>query len=694
MTVMLNVLGACPLDCPDTCSWVVTVEDGRAIRLRGNPDHPFTRGALCGKVNRWLEHAAEPDRITHPLRRIGPKGAGRFERITWDEALDEIATRLDDVIATDGGEAIWPFWGCGTLGYLQGLEGFGGRRFFNTIGASNHDPTICSVAGATGLKYTIGSSAGLDPEDLAAAKLIILWGTNTLTSGHHLWKFIQDARHAGAYVVAIDPIRTRTARQADEHLAPIPGTDAALALGLLNVVVRLGAEDRDFIDRHTLGWPRFRERIAEYPPDRVAAITGIDAADIVALGERIARTRPTAIRATMGMQRHAGGGMALRTLACIPGVTGDWARRGGGVSYSTSGHFKLNKAGFFRDDLRERPVRTLVMTRIGEGLLDLDDPPVKALFVIAANPVGSNPHQNKVRRGLAREDLFTVVLEQFPTDTADYADIVLPATMQHEHMDLHEGYGHMYLAWNEPAVAPPGECLSTTETFRRLARRMGLTEPSLYDTDEELAEQLLDSGHPHLTGITLDRLRKEGFARLSVPDPFVPYAEGFPTPSGRLEFVSARAERAGLGDLPDYRPPAEVADAARAERYPLALISAASHHFLNTVFGNNAELRRRAGKPRVVLHPVDAAARDIADGDLVSVGNERGGFEAVVEVGDRVRPGVVATTKGHWAKFNGGATANATIDERDADLAGGAVFHDTRVEVTALTDPCEPSERH
>jgi anaerobic selenocysteine-containing dehydrogenase len=682
MTAELNVLGACPLDCPDTCGWVVTVRDGQAVRLRGNPDHPFTRGALCVKVNRWLEHAAGPDRILHPLRRTGPKGAGRFARITWDEALDEIAARLEGVLAEYGGEAIWPFWGCGTLGYLQGLEGFGGRRFFNLLGASGHDPTICSVAGATGLEYAIGTSAGLDPEDLAAAKLIILWGTNPLTSGHHIWKFVQDARRAGAHVVAIDPIRTRTARQADEHLAPIPGTDAALALGLLNVVVGLGAEDRDFLDRHTLGWPDFRARIAEYPPERIAAICGLDAREIVSLGERIARTRPTAIRATMGLQRHAGGGTALRLLACIPGVTGDWAHRGGGVSYSTTGHYQLNKAGLYRDDLRRGPVRTLSMTRIGEGLLDLDDPPVKALFVIAANPLASNPHQNKVRRGLAREDLFTVVMEQFPSDTADYADIVLPATMQHEHMDVHEGYGHMYLAWNEPAVAPPGECLPTTETFRRLARRMGLTEPSLYDSDERLAEQLLDSGHPHLTGITLDRLRKEGFARLSVPDPFVPYAEGFPTPSGRLEFRSSRAERDGLDAVPDYVPPAEVADAARAERYPLAMISAASHHFLNTVFGNNPELRRRAGTPRAVLHPRDAAARGLADGDLVSVGNDRGAFEAVAEVSDRVRPGVVATTKGHWAKFNGGANANAAVDERDADMGGGAVYHDTRVEVT------------
>ncbi|MGI8331469.1 molybdopterin-containing oxidoreductase family protein [Actinomadura scrupuli] len=686
----LKVLGACPLDCPDTCSWVVTVRDGQAVSLRGNRDHPFTRGALCTKVNRYLEHAAAPDRILRPLRRIGRKGEGRFEEISWDEALDEISERLGGILAEHGGQAIWPYWGTGTLGFLQGLEGFAGRRFFNVLGASRHDPTICSIAGSAGLKYAIGSSAGMDPEDFALSKLIILWGTNTLTSGHHLWKFIQDARSAGAHVVAIDPVRTRTARQADEHLAPIPGTDAALALGLLHVIVGLGAQDTAYLDEHTVGWPDFERRIAEFPPARVAGITGLAEAEIVALGERIARTRPTAIRATMGLQRHAGGGMALRTLACLPGVTGDWGRPGGGLSYSTSGHFRIRNAALFRDDLLPGPTRTLSMTRLGEGLLETTDPPVRALFVIAANPAASTPHQSKVRRGLAREDLFTVVLEQFPTDTADYADIVLPATMQHEHMDLHQGYGHLYLAWNEPAVAPPGECLPTTETFRRLARRMGLTEPALYDSDERLAEQALAGGHSSLEGITLERLRKEGFARLSVPRPFLPYATRFRTPSGRLEFWSERAGRAGHDPLPGYVPPAEVADPERAARYPLALISAASHHFLNTVFGNNAELRRRAGEPRVTLHPRDAAARGLAGGQRVRVFNERGSFQAVLEVGDAVRPGVAATPKGHWAKLSGGSSVNATVDERDADLGGGAVYHDTRVEVAALRPAAGP----
>ncbi|HXA58707.1 MAG TPA: molybdopterin-dependent oxidoreductase [Streptosporangiaceae bacterium] len=674
----LKVLGACPLDCPDTCSWVVTVQDGQATGLRGNPDHPFTRGALCVKVNRYLEHAAAPDRILHPLRRIGRKGEGKFEQITWDEALDEIAQRLEGM----EGEAIWPYWGTGTLGLLQGADGCSGKRLFNVLGASEHDFTICAIAGSAGIKHTIGSPAGMDPEDFALSKLIILWGTNTLTTGHHLWKFIQDARNEGAHVVAIDPVRTRTAAQADEHLAPLPGTDAALALGLLHVVVKLGGQDEAFLAERTLGWPEFRERIEQFPPARVAEITGLTEAEIERLGERIARTRPTAIRATMGMQRHAGGGMALRTLACVPGVTGDWALPGGGLSYSTSAHFKTGVARLFRADMRTRRTRTLSMTRLGEHLLETGDPPVRALFVIAANPAASTPHQSKVRRGLAREDLFTVVLEQFPTDTVDYADIVLPATMQHEHLDVHKGYGHLYLAWNEPAVAPPGECLPTTETFRLLARRMGLTEPSLYETDEQLAEQLLTSRHPWMEGITVDRLRKEGFVRLNAPRPFLPYAERFPTPSGKLEFRSERAARAGEDPLAGYTPPAEVSDARRAERYPLALISAASHHFLNTVFGNNPELLRRAGSPRVVLHPADATG--LENGQAVEVRNERGSFEATVEISDRVRPGVAATPKGHWAKLSGGSSVNALVDERDADLGGGAVYHDTRVEVVPI----------
>ncbi|AYF77382.1 molybdopterin oxidoreductase family protein [Nocardia yunnanensis] len=653
----MKVLGACPLDCPDGCSWVVDVQDGKAVGLRGNKEHPVTRGALCVKVNRYLEQVHSPERLTRPLRRVGAKGEGRFEPISWDEALDEIAERLTAIVDEHGGEAIWPFHGTGSLGYLQGLEGFSGRRFFNALGASLHDPTICSIAGSTGLKYTLGTSGGMDPEDLAKSKLILVWGTNPLSSGHHVWKFVQDS---GAYTVAIDPVRTRTAERCDEHLAPLPGTDAALALGLMHVIVSLDAQDDEYLAAHTEGWPEFRSRIEEYTPERTAEITGLPVERIVALGERIARTRPTAIRVSQGLQRHAGGGMALRTLACLPGVTGDWAIPGGGLHYSTSGHFQLDVPALVRFDLLPHPVRTLSMTRMGEALLETT-PPVKALFVIAANPVGSNPDQRRVIEGLSREDLFTVVLEHFPTDTVDYADIVLPATMQPEHLDVIAAYGNLYLVWNEPAVAPPGECLPTTETFRRLARRLGFTDPALFESDEELATQLLKQ-------YDIDRLRADGFLKI----------EPGPVPTDKLRFVSDRLAQAGHDPLAGYTPPADPGDG-------LVLISAASHYFLNTTFGSNPELRRRAGEPRVTLHPDDAAARGISDGDPITVGNDRGRFDAVAEVSDIVRPGVAATPKGRWAKHSGGATANATVAERDSDFGGGAVFHDNRVTITRRT---------
>jgi anaerobic selenocysteine-containing dehydrogenase len=679
----MDVHGACPLDCPDTCSWIVTVEDGRATRMRGNRDHPFTRGALCAKVNHYLEHTQAADRLLHPLRRVGRKGEGRFERISWDEALHEIAERLLAVRDEYGGEAIWPFQGTGTLGYIQGLEGRAGQRLWNVLGASHHDMTICSIAGGVGARYTNGTNTGMDPETFAHSKLILLWGTNTLTSGHHLWKFINAAKKDGAHLVAIDPLRTRTADQAHEHLAPLPGTDAALALGLLHVVLDEGAEDREYLAERTLGWEEFRERILEFPPDRVAAITGLPQERIVELGRRLAHTRPTGIRATMGIQRHAGGGMALRTLNAIPGVTGDWRYPGGGVSYSTSGYFGGDRAALWRDDLRPRPVRSLAHTNIAANLLDVDDPPIKALVIYGANPMSSNPGSAGVRKGLEREDLFTVVMEQFPTDTVDYADIVLPATMQTEHLDLHEGYGHMYLLLNQPAVEPPGEALSTTETFRRLARAMGLQDPSLYDSDEQLIRTLLGSGHPSLEGIAYERLQAEGWVRLNYARPFVPFADGFPTPSGKLELVSEKAAADGYDRLPGYTPPAEAA--TPSEEYPLALLAPASHWFLNSTFANHPGLQARAGGPRIELHPDDAVTRGLQTGDEARVYNGRGEFVAAVEVSDRVRPGVVASTKGHWLKHvRGGANANATVPERDSDMGRGAVFHDNGVQVEAV----------
>jgi len=681
-----EVLGACPLDCPDTCSWVVTVRDGAAVALRGDRRHPYTRGALCAKVHRYLDYTRSPDRLLYPLRRAGGKGEGRFTRITWDDALEEIATRWTAIISRHGPQALWPYYGSGTMGALQGVYG-AGRRLWNVLGTSQHVMTICTIAGGVGTGYTLGDNrVGMDPETFGHSKLILLWGTNTLTTNHHLWRYIEAARRDGAHLVAIDPIRTRTAAQADEHLAPRPGTDAALALGLLHVVVSLGREDREFIEAHTVGWEAFRRRILEFPPDRVGAITGLPWERIVALGERLATTRPTGIRVTMGLQRHAGGGMAVRVINCIPGVTGDWRYSGGGAVYDTRGFFRGNWPALWRDDLRPPGTRRLGMTRLAEGLLEVDDPPVESLLIYASNPVASVPDQQRVRRGLAREDLFTIVIDNFQTDTVDYADLLLPSTMQTEHADLHHAYGHIYLGWNEPAVGAPGECLPHTEIFRRLGRRLGVTEPCVYDSDDDLARSVLDSPDPALAGITLEQLKREGWRRLAVPTPFVPFADGFPTPSGRLQFVSPAMAEAGLDPVPAYTPPAEAAQDGTelARRFPLALIAPASHYLLNSMFANVPELERRQGAPSIVLHPADADARGLRAGDVARVYNERGEFRALVRVSDAVRPGVAAASKGFWPKrVAGAANANATVAERDSDMGGGAVFHDNRVEVTA-----------
>jgi anaerobic selenocysteine-containing dehydrogenase len=678
------VRGACPLDCPDTCAWIVTVTGGEATELRGDPHHPYTRGSLCNKVAGYPAYARSSDRLLHPMRRTGPKGSGEFTRISWDEALDRIGAGLGEVIAKHGAEAIWPFLGSGSMGLIQGVYG-AGRRLWNVLGTSRHLMNICTIAGGVGTGYTLGDNrVGMDPETLRQSKLVVLWGANVLSTNPHLWRSILEARRSGARVVAIDPIRTRTAAASDWHLAPMPGSDAALALGLLHVVLAEGKEDREFIDRRTLGWEAFRRRILEFPPSRVADIAGLPAESIVELGKLLADARPTGIRIGIGIQRHGGGGMAVRTITCIPGVTGDWSLPGGGVCYDTRGFYGLDWAALWRDDLRPRPTRALPMTRLGEGLLEVDDPPVKALFVYASNPAASVPHQTKVLRGLARNDLFTIVVEHFLTDTARYADIVLPATMAMEHQDLLIAYGHLYLAWNEPAVRPPGECLPTTEILRRLARRMALDTRELYDSDETMARQLLGSGHPSLDGITLEELKARGWMRLRYPDPFVPFATAFPNPSGKLEFVSERMAQSGLDPVAGYTPAHEASqrDTRLAREYPLALVTPANHYFLNSIFANVPGQQRRSGVATLLIHPDDAAPRGIVGGDEVRVANARGSFLAVADVRDRIRPGVVASTKGRWPGHSKeGSTVNATVDERDSDMGPGAVFHDNRVRV-------------
>src|SRR5687768_7784518 len=547
------IKGACPHDCPDTCAMLVTVEDGRAVRVAGDPDHPFTNGFLCAKVNRYIERTYHPDRLLYPMRRVGPKGRGEFERISWDDAIDEIARRLGEIIrSADGPQAILPYSYAGTMGMLQGSSI--DRRFFHSIGASKLDRTICSMAGTVGMRMTVGANIGADVEGIPESDLVLLWGTNTLTSNPHMWPFVLEARARGAPVIAIDPIRTRTAAQCDDWLAIQPGTDAALALGMMHVLFAEGLEDSEYLAAHTLGEEQLRTRAAEYPPNRVAAITGLSADTVVSLARRYGRARAAFIRVNYGLQRHAGGGMAVRTIACLPAIGGHWRRPGGGVQLSTSANFQFNKEALERPDLSP-PVRTVNMIRLGEALTAPDagigGPPVRALVVYNSNPAAVAPDRAAVRRGLTREDLFTVVLEHFQTDTADYADILLPATTQLEHWDLHYAYGHHYATLNRPAIEPLGECKPNSEIFRRLAARMGMEDASLLDDDLTMIRQALATQSPKLDGVTLDALLERGWVRLNVPRPYMPFADGaFLTPSGKCEFYSARLAEMGLDPLP------------------------------------------------------------------------------------------------------------------------------------------------
>jgi anaerobic selenocysteine-containing dehydrogenase len=666
---------------------LVTVESGRAVRVAGDPDHPFTRGFLCAKVNRYVERTYQQDRLLHPLRRVGPKGSGRFERTTWESALGEIADRLNAIRnSSDGAQGILPYSYAGTMGMVQGSSM--DRRLFHRIGASMLDRTICSMAGTVGMRMTVGANVGADPEGIPQSDLILLWGTNTLTANPHLWPFVLEARERGTRVIAIDPIRTRTAAQCDEWISIRPGTDAALALGMMHVLFDRGLEDAAYLDAYTLGANQLRERAREYSPDRVSGITGVPVETIVALAEQYGRSKAAFIRVNYGLQRHRGGGMAVRTIACLPAVTGHWRRPGGGVQLSSSANFSFDKRALERADVSP-PVRTINMIRLGEALTTRDagvgGPPVRALVVYNSNPAAVAPDRNTVQRGLARDDLFTVVLEHFQTDTADYADILLPATTQLEHWDVHLSYGHHYVTLNAPSIEPLGEALPNSEIFRRLATRMGLDEPMFRDDDVTLIRQALGSSSGRLEGVTFEALVEKGWSRLNLPTPYLPYAEGgFTTPSGKCEFYSARMADMGLDPLPAFTPPYEFPEEvpALAERYPLTLISSPAHQFLNSTFVNVESLRRAAGEPECLLHPVDAERRGIAVGARVVVHNDRGAFTAVARVEDGIRPGVVWAPSIWWGKFAAdGANANQTTSQRETDLGHGPVFYDNLVEV-------------
>ena len=676
------VRAACPHDCPDTCAMLVTVKDGVAVKVQGDPLHPFTDGSLCTKVAHYPERTYSPDRLLHPLKRVGPKGKGEFRQISWDEALDEIAARLKALAAVNP-EAILPLSYAGTMGMLQfsSMD----RRFFHKLGASQLERTLCSSAGKAGIKATLGGSYGMDPEHYQDSKLIVIWGSNPITSNLHFWSRAQEAKRRGAKLVAIDPYRSLTAEKCSQHIALLPGTDGALALGMMHVLIAEGLVDQDYVSKYTLGYEELKERLKQYPPDWAATTCGITLDEVVRLARDYGTVKPAAIRLNYGMQRHAGGGIAARNIACLPALTGAWRAPAGGILLTTADNYHFDHAKLERPDLMpaKRP-RVINHARLGDALT-ASEPAVRAVVVYNNNPVAVCPDSSKVVKGFAREDLFCVVMDSFMTDTADYADIVLPATTQLEHTDIHKSYGHLYVLANNAAIAPVGESLPNAEVFRRLAVRMGFDDDCFRDSDDELARQAIGSGHANLAGIDWESLKRDGWKRLALPAAFAPFAKGgFHTPSGKCEFYSETLKAQGIDPLPFYNPPAELpsSNPALARRYPLNFLSPPVRNFLNSSFANLPRFRDAEGEPSLELHSGDAVARGIADGDVVRVFNDRGSFTLKARVNDKPRRGVVVAPSIWWKKFaSDRKNANDLTSQRTADLGGAATFYDCLVEV-------------
>ena len=701
-TAATTVRAACPHDCPDTCAMLVTVVDGRAAEVRGDPDHPFTRGGLCVKVNNYVDKVYGADRLLYPMRRTGPKGSGRFERISWDDALEEITARFRAAAAEHGPEAIMPVSYLGTEGILNGLNV--GDPFFNRLGATISERTYCDSGACTAYTMTIGATAGVDPESLVHSRYILIWACNMTSTNLHLWPFVVEAQRRGAKVVVIDPVRHRTARLADWYLPIRPGTDGALALAMMHVIIGEGLTDQAYVRDHTVGYAELTERVQQYTPEWAEEQTGIPADDIRTLAREYATSRPSMIRIGVAIERQAGGGQTVRSIACLPALVGAWRHVGGGLLQLPLWAFPVSWGALMHPELATpgtRVVNQFLLGRALTGELGLD-PPITALMVYNSNPMVVCPEQAKVAAGLAREDLFTVVSDHVLTDTARYADIVLPATTQLEQLDIMFSWGHFYVSLNTPAIAPLGEAVSNTELFRRLAARMGFDEPCFRRTDEEMVAEAFDWSAPAMAGITVESLRTTGWARLNLPsaDEYAPHAEGgFPTPSGKTEFRSSVAAEAGnfvlplfrqgsneyqpgdaVDPLPHYIPPRETADAG----YRLNLISPKSHAFLNSRAGDQAHQKRVQGEPAVSIHPQDAEERGIVDGQYVRVFNDRGAFVVLARVTDEVARGVVMCPMGGWPKNSKeGATVNAVNPFAFADLGNAPTFSDTRVEVAA-----------
>ena len=702
-----TVIASCPHDCPDSCAMLVDVKDERIVNVRGNPDHPFTRGGLCVKVNNYGERVHSPDRVLYPMRRSGAKGSGRFERVSWDDALGEIKQRWGALIDEFGATAILPYSYLGAMGVLNGL--FAGDAFFNKLGSTITERTFCGSGAATGYFMTLGDSSGMDPESFAHSKYIVIWACNSISTNLHHWPFIAEAQNNGAKVVVIDPVRTRTAKKADWHLAIRPGTDGALALGMMHVIIGEGLADDDYVARYTIGFKDLEARAEEYPPDKVARITGLDAEDIRQLAREFAAAQPSAIRMGIVIERSPGGGQAARALSSLPALVGVWRNPGGGILFTPEFAFPVKWDDLIRPDWVRPGTRIVNQWRLGDALTGELDPPIKSLFVYNANPAVVAGEQDKILAGLARDDLFTVVSEQFLTDTARYADIVLPATTQLEQFELMYSWGQFYFSINEPAIAPLGESVPNTELFRRLAAAFGFDEAQFQRSDEDMAREAIDWTDAKMSGIGFESLRETGFARLNLATPatYTPHAEGdFGTPSGKCEFRSSLAEQGNmvfasfrqgseeyqpsdepLDAVPDFILPQESPATAPelAQRYPLNILSPKSHAFINSTFANLPEQLHHAGEQMLMIHPEDAAARYIGEGSYVRVHNQRGAFEAVAAVSDDTRPGIVVAPMGYW--LNGsrsGNTVNAVNSARYADMGRAPIFSDTLVEVSAI----------
>ena len=671
----------CALDCPDTCGLRVTVEDGRVTRIAGDPDHPFTRGFICHKVANYHRRLYSPLRIPFPMRRVGKKGEGKFSRITWDEALDEIAARFKKIVKTYGAEAILPCSYGGSLGIVHRNAG---HRFFYRLGASRLLRTICDPAAMAGWAMTLGKNTSTDLTEAEHSDFIVIWGMNVAATSVHFVPIVKAARKRGARVVQIDPYRNRTSHLADEQVMPRPGTDGALALGLMRILIRNGLVDEDFVSEFTLGYGALRERVlSDYPLERVSRIAGVSEEQITRLAQALGRARAPFLRVGFALTRHENGGMAIRAIACLPALVGAFRKPGGGAHHESGPCFEFNYPRVTGEEEFKPTTREINMVKLGEALLEERNPPVKALYVYNCNPAAMLPDQGRVHEGLRREDLFTVVHEQVHTDTVDYADIVLPAPTFLEYLDLYKSYGHHYLQIGKPVVEALGEAKPNLEVFCLLARRMGFTEACFDDSEYDVMRQALDSPSRFLAGMDLEKLKSGEAERLRLADHGLAPDMKFSTPSGKVEFYSPSAADLGVDPLPGYVPCTESPENLELHaKFPLQLIAPPSVHFLNTTFGAVEEQRRRIGKPTVKIHPADARARNIAAGDLVRVFNGRGECRLYAEVTDDARHGVVVVESVWWPKhMPGGRGINTLLSSHLTDLGGGSTIHCNLVEV-------------